>query len=439
MERPGGRRGWVARRESPVSLPLRGVRVLDLSRLLPGGFCSLLLADFGAEVLKVEDTGMGDYIRWSPPYYEGAHDSAKSALFLSLNRNKRSIRLDLKSDGGRAALLRLVAEYDVVLESFRPGVLDRLGVGYEAMREVNPGIVFCAISGYGQDGPKVQASGHDMNYLGLIGLLGLTGSSGGEPVQAAGQIADIGGGALMAAFGIMAALRERDGAPARDGRAAVPGSGEGQIVDISMADGALSWLAMVAATYFADGTVPRRGELPLAGSLICYRPYECSDGWVSLGALEPKFWAAWCRGVGREDLVQKQFERPGSAVHAEVQEIFRARTRAQWEAFAGEHDCCLEPVLELDEALSSDLVAARGMVVELEQPGAQQPVRQLGIPVKLGRTPGDHQQLPGPALGEHTEEVLLAAGYTPEQVAELLGSGAAAGPAQDAHSASLRA
>jgi crotonobetainyl-CoA:carnitine CoA-transferase CaiB-like acyl-CoA transferase len=422
-----------------VSLPLRGVRVLDLSRLLPGGFCSLLLADFGAEVLKVEDTGMGDYIRWSPPYYEGAHDSAKSALFLSLNRNKRSIRLDLKSDGGRAALLRLVAEYDVVLESFRPGVLDRLGVGYEAMREVNPGIVFCAISGYGQDGPKVQASGHDMNYLGLIGLLGLTGSSGGEPVQAAGQIADIGGGALMAAFGIMAALRERDGAPARDGRAAVPGSGEGQIVDISMADGALSWLAMVAATYFADGTVPRRGELPLAGSLICYRPYECSDGWVSLGALEPKFWAAWCRGVGREDLVQKQFERPGSAVHAEVQEIFRARTRAQWEAFAGEHDCCLEPVLELDEALSSDLVAARGMVVELEQPGAQQPVRQLGIPVKLGRTPGDHQQLPGPALGEHTEEVLLAAGYTPEQVAELLGSGAAAGPAQDAHSASLRA
>ncbi|HEX7610511.1 MAG TPA: CaiB/BaiF CoA-transferase family protein [Solirubrobacteraceae bacterium] len=417
-----------------MSLPLDGVRVLDLSRLLPGGFCSLLLADFGAEVLKVEDTGMGDYIRWSPPFYEGAQETARSALFLSLNRNKRSIRLDLKSEGGRAALLRLVREYDVVLESFRPGVLDRLGVGYERMREENPGIVYCAISGYGQNGPKRDASGHDMNYLGLIGLLGLTGERGGEPVQAAGQIADLGGGALMAAFGILAALRERDGSG--EGR---PGSGEGQFVDVSMSDGALSWLAMVAGAHFADGAVPRRGELPLAGSLICYRPYECADGWVSLGALEPKFWQAWCRGVGREDLIATQFERPGSDAHAQVQEIFKQRTREQWEAFAGEHDCCLEPVLELDEALGSELVRAREMVVEIEQPGAERPVRQLGIPVKLGRTPGDHARLPGPALGEHTEEVLLAAGYTSAEVAELLRSGAVAGPAESAQSAMLRA
>jgi alpha-methylacyl-CoA racemase len=414
-----------------VSLPLEGIRVLDLSRLLPGGFCSLLLADFGADVVKVEDTGMGDYIRWSPPYYEGAHDSAKSALFLSLNRNKRSIRLDLKSDGGREALLALVRDADVVLESFRPGVLDRLGVGYERMREENTRIVYCAISGYGQDGPKRDASGHDMNYLGLVGLLGLTGAGGGEPVQAAGQIADLGGGALMAAFGILAALRERDG----DGTPANPGSGEGQLVDVSMSDGALSWLAMVAAAHFADGNVPRRGELPLAGALICYRPYECADGWVSLGALEPKFWQAWCRGVGREDLVPMQFERPGSESHAQVQEIFRGRTRDEWEAFARVNDCCLEPILELDEALDSELVRARGMVVELEQPGAQRPVRQLGAPVKLSRTPGEHARLPGPALGEHTEEVLLAAGYSRERVAELLESGAAAGSAQAATAA----
>jgi alpha-methylacyl-CoA racemase len=406
-----------------MSLPLEGIRVLDLSRLLPGGFCSLLLADFGADVLKVEDTGMGDYIRWSPPYYEGAHDSAKSALFLSLNRNKRSIRLDLKNERGREVLLALVRESDVVLESFRPGVLDRLGVGYERMREENPGIVYCAISGYGQDGPKRNASGHDMNYLGLIGLLGLTGERGGEPVQAAGQIADLGGGALMGAFGILAALRERDGGGGQ------PGSGEGQLVDVSMADGALSWLAMVAASYFAGEDVPRRGELPLAGSLICYRPYECSDGWVSLGALEPKFWQGFCRGVGREDLLAAQFERPGSAAHAQVQEIFKARTRDEWEAFARENDCCLEPVLELDEALSSELVQARGMVVELDQPGAERPVRQLGLPVKLTRTPGDHARLPGPALGEHTEQVLLAAGYSEADVAELLADGAVAGPA----------
>jgi alpha-methylacyl-CoA racemase len=409
-----------------VSLPLEGIRVLDLSRLLPGGFCSLLLADFGADVVKVEDTGMGDYIRWSPPYYEGAHDSAKSALFLSLNRNKRSIRLDLKSEDGREALLELARDADVVLESFRPGVLDRLGVGYERMRERNPGIVFCAISGYGQTGPKRGASGHDMNYLGLIGLLGLTGERGGGPVQAAGQIADLGGGALMAAFGIMTALRERDGSRDR------PGSGEGQLVDVSMSDGALSWLAMVAAAHFADGTVPHRGDLPLAGSLICYRPYECADGWVSLGALEPKFWQAWCRGVGRDELIAKQFERPGSDAHAQVIEIFKARTRAEWEAFAREHDCCLEPVLELDEALDSELVRAREMVVELEQPGVEQPVRQLGIPIKLSRTPGTTARLPGPALGEHTEELLAAAGYTPEQVAAMLSAGAAAEAAPDA-------
>ncbi|MGH2864081.1 MAG: CaiB/BaiF CoA transferase family protein [Solirubrobacteraceae bacterium] len=426
-----------------MSLPLRGIRVLDLSRLLPGGFCSLLLADFGADVVKVEDTGMGDYIRWSPPYYEGAHESARSALFLALNRNKRSIRLDLKRDGGREALLALVRDADVVLESFRPGVLERLGVGYERMRERNPGIVYCAISGYGQTGPKREASGHDMNYLGLVGLLGLTGAPpsahGAEPVQAAGQIADLGGGALMAAFGIMAALRERDGSPARDGRSGHPGSGEGQIVDVSMSDGALSWLAMVAGAYFADGVAPRRGELPLAGALVCYRPYECADGWVSLGALEPKFWQAWCRGVGREDLVAMQFERPGSQVHEQVKEIFRGRTREQWEAFARTHDCCLEPVLELDEALDSELVRAREMVVELEQPGAQRRVRQLGIPVKLTRTPGEHARLPGPALGEHTEELLAAAGYTSEQVAALLASGAAAGPAANAGSESAPA
>ena len=407
-----------------MSLPLQGVRVLDLSRLLPGGFCSLMLADFGAEVLKVEDTGMGDYVRWSPPSYEGPHPSARSALFLSLNRNKRSIRLDLKNERGREALLRLVRENDVVLESFRPGVLDRLGVGYERRREENPGVVYCAISGYGQDGPKRDASGHDMNYLGLIGLLGLTGEAGSGPVQAAGQIADIGGGALMAAFGIMAALRERDGGPGH------PGSGEGQMVDVSMSDGALSWLAMVAGAYFADGVIPRRGELLLAGSVICYRPYECADGFVSLGALEPKFWQAWCRGVGREDLIPAQFERAGSQAHEQVAEVFRGRTREQWEQFAREHDCCLEPVLELDEALDSELVRSRGMVVEIDQPGASAPIRQLGIPVKLTRTPGEHARLPGPGLGEHTREVLLAAGYSEAEVAELISSGAAAGPAE---------
>jgi alpha-methylacyl-CoA racemase len=401
-----------------MSGALEDIRVLDLSRLLPGGFCSLLLADLGAEVLKVEDTGMGDYVRWAQPAYDGADDSAKSALFLALNRGKRSIRVNLKEERGREVLLRLVREYDVLLESFRPGVLDRLGVGYERLKEENPALVYCAITGYGQDGPYRDRSGHDMNYLGLVGLLGLTGEPGGPPVQAAGQIADIGGGAQMAAFGILAALRERER------------SGQGQLVDVSMADGALSWLALVAGRYLCDGEVPRRGELELAGGLVCYRPYACKDGWVTLGALEPKFWANWCRGVAREDLIEKQFERPGSETHAEVERVFLERTREEWSEFASQHDCCLEPLLDLDKALDSELVRAREMVVELEQPGAGS-VRQLGPPVKLSRTPAAPQG-PGPALGEHTDEVLASVGYSEDEISALKESGAAAGPAAEA-------
>jgi len=400
--------------------PLDDIKVLDLTRLLPGGFCSLLLADLGAEVLKVEDTGMGDYIRWAPPYYGGTDEQelgTRSALYLALNRGKRSVRLDLKSDAGREALLRLVERHDVVLDGFRPGVLDKLGVGYERMREANPAIVYCAITGYGQDGPYAQRAGHDMNYLGLVGLLGLTGQKDGPPVQSGGQIADIGGGALMAAFGVMAALHERQR------------SGEGQLVDVSMADGALSWLALVAGRYFCDGEVPRRGEQQLAGGLLCYLPYEAADGWVTCGALEPKFWKAFCDGVGRPDLIEVQFEAPGSDAHRQVAEVFRARTRAEWKTFNDEHDCCIEPVLDVAEALDSELVRSREMVVELEQPRLGT-VRQLGVPVKMSRTPGDPSR-PAPAFGEHTDEVLREAGYSDEEIAAMVESGAAAGPSAD--------
>jgi alpha-methylacyl-CoA racemase len=397
---------------------LAGLRVLDLSRLLPGGFCSLLLADCGADVIKVEDTGAGDYVRWAQPAYEGADPSAGGAMFLALNRGKRSIRVDLKTEAGRDVLLALARAADVLLESFRPGVMDRLGVGWERLHAENPRLVYCAITGYGQDGPYRDRAGHDTNYLALAGVLGLSGAADGPPVQASAQIADVGGGALMAAFGILAALRERDR------------SGEGQLVDVSMTDGALSFMAMAAARVFADGCAPARGGLELAGGLLCYRPYPCADGWVALGALEPKFWRAWCAGVGREDLVERQFEPVGSAAHAEVEAVFAARTRDEWAAFADAHDCCLEPVLGLEEVLASPLFAAREMVVAVEQPGVEEPVRLLGTPVKFSRTPGGPAGA-GPALGEHTDAVLGEAGYDADAIARLKAEGAVAGPAAE--------
>jgi alpha-methylacyl-CoA racemase len=396
--------------------PLADVRVLDLTRLLPGGFCSLLLADLGADVVKVEDTGMGDYVRWAPPYHGSEEHQAlgtRSALYLALNRGKRSIRLDLKTDGGRDALLRLASDYDVVLESFRPGVLDKLGCGYDALREANPRIVYCAITGYGQTGPNAGRAGHDMNYLGLNGLLGLTGEPEGRPIQSAGQIADLGGGALMAAFGVLAALRERER------------SGEGQLVDVSMTDGSLSWLCMVAAQYLCDGAVPRRGRGSLNGGIACYLPYEAADGWVTCGALEPKFWRNFCEGVGRPDLIDKQFAAPDSEDGRAIAEVFKQRTRDQWLAFNEEHDAMIEPILDLSEALDSELVRERGMVVEMEQPELGS-VRLLGLPIKLSRTPGDPTRA-APALGEHTADVLREAGFGEDEIASLIDSGAAAG------------
>jgi crotonobetainyl-CoA:carnitine CoA-transferase CaiB-like acyl-CoA transferase len=396
-------------------LPLDGVKLLDLSRLLPGPFCSLLLADLGAEVLKVEDTGMGDYLRWTPPYVgdeDAQQRGAASAQFHALNRNKRSIQLDLKSEAGKEVLLKLVAGHDVVLESFRPGVLEKLGVGYEQMKAVNPGLVYCAITGYGQDGPFRDRAGHDMNYLGLTGLLGLTGAKDGPPVQAAGQIADIGGGAQMGAIAILAALVKKNA------------TGEGALLDVSMTDGALSWLAMPAASALA-GDVRKRGDVDLAGKWVCYVPYEAADGWVSCGALESKFWKSFCVGSGREDLIVKQFELTGSEAHAEIAEVFKSRTRAEWAAFNDEHDCCIEPVLELDEALDSELVQQRGMVTEVDQPGIG-PVRQLAPPIVIdGERPSRRE--PAPGFGEHTDAVLTELGYDEQAIATLRENGTVAG------------
>ncbi|MDY6909693.1 MAG: CaiB/BaiF CoA-transferase family protein [Thermodesulfobacteriota bacterium] len=390
-----------------MSGPLAGFRVLDLSRLLPGPFCSMLMADLGADVIKVEDPKVGDYIRWWPPLL-----GKNSGFHTVLNRNKRSVTIDLKREEGRAVFEAMVKHADVVLEGFRPGVMERLGLGYAALRVLNPKIVYCAISGYGQDGERALRAGHDINYLALAGVLSYSGRDGKLVVPNV-QIGDLGGGALMAAFSITAALLARERL------------GEGQYIDISMTDGAVAWNCLRWGKFLADGVVPRPADDMLNHGYACYNLYETKDGrWMSLGALEPQFWKAFCRSVGRDDWEQAEYFKPGphqKQLEKEVAEVFAAKTQAEWVEHFREVDCCCEPVLNLEEMMADPAVQARGMVVELihEHFGAY---RQLGIAPKFSATPGS-LRTPAPELGEHTESLLLEHGYSEGEIQRLREAG----------------
>jgi crotonobetainyl-CoA:carnitine CoA-transferase CaiB-like acyl-CoA transferase len=386
-----------------MTLALEGMKVLDLTRLLPGGYCTLLLADMGADVLKVEDPFGGDYVRWFPPKI-----NEESTYFLAVNRNKKSMKLNLKDERGKEIFKKLVGQCDVLVEGFRPGVMDRLGLGYDEISAINPGIVYCSISGYGQDGPYSQKAGHDINYIGIAGILGITGPRNRPPIVPGVPMADFGGGGMLAALGIMMALYHRER------------SGGGQYVDISMMDGVASWMANIAAKHFADGDPHDRGEVDLAGGFVCYDCYETKDGqFLSVGALEPKFWANFCRLVGREDLVDSQVDKDKDGrLKEEITTIFKSKTMDEWLALLDGEDTCIEKINSVAEATEDPQMLHRKMIVEIDHP-TEGRTRAMGIPIKLSETPGSVDRLPAPAYGAHTRDVLQGIGLSEEEIARL--------------------
>jgi alpha-methylacyl-CoA racemase len=390
-----------------VTGPLAGIRVLDLTRLLPGGYATLLMADLGADVVKLEAPGSGDYIRWSPPMA-----GPFSAAHIALNRNKRSITLNLKTERGRELLLRLVPHFDVLIESFRPGVMDRLGMGYDALSEVYPALVYCAITGHGQDGPRSRSAGHDLNYIGYAGALAITGERDSGPVVPGLQIGDLGGGGMAAVISVLAALIRRSA------------TGRGDFCDVSMTDGVVSWLSVHAAAFAATGVQPGRGEAPLTGALPCYRVYPAADGYLTVAALEPQFWNALCRAIGREDLSGDAYatgERREFVV-SELEGLFCTKSRAEWmDAFEG-IDACVGPVDDLNEVFADEQLRAREMFVDREVPHVGR-WTHIGNPIRLRGSSTDVFRRHPPQLGEHTEEVLEEVGLSADEIADLRAAG----------------
>lgn len=387
--------------------PLDGLRILDLTRLLPGGYATLLMADLGADVVKVEEPGKGDYIRWTPPMV-----GEMSSAHIALNRNKRSVTLNLKSERGRELFLDLAGRFDVVIESFRPGVMERLGVGYPTLSERYPGLIYCAISGYGQDGPRALKAGHDNNYIGYAGVLSIIGREGDRPVIPGVQVGDLAGGGMAAVIAVTSALYRRSV------------TGRGDFCDISMMDGAMSWLTMHAGEFVATGEVPQRELMHLSGRYPCYRVYPAADGYLSVGALEPQFWAALVDVLGRPDLADDAFAMGDrrAEVIAELEALFATKTRAEWMELFGDRDVCVGPVNDFAEAFLDEQVLHREMVFETKIEGVGD-WKHIGNPVKMSGAPGKVDRMPPPRIGEHTVQVLGEIGLSEADVSDLKSSG----------------
>lgn len=389
-------------------MPLSGVRVLDLTRLLPGGQCTLMLAHLGADVIKVEEPVRGDYGRLATPM----DGRGASAFHLYCNINKRSLALDLKRPEGVEILFRLVKRANVLVESFRPGVLDRLGAGYFNLSRENPRLIYCAITGYGQDGPLARAPGHDLNFEAVGGAVGLTGPAGGSPFIPGVPFADIGAG-MWAAFAIVAALRRAER------------TGQGQFIDASILDTAVGFLAHQAQYYLSCGTPGGRETTRHNGRRPSYRLYPTADGRsLAVACSEPKFWRNLCGLIGREEF-EGDFSASGERrrkVIAALEKTFRRRTMEEWLSVFEGKEVCVSPVLEVAEVFAYPQVRSRGLVVDHpHSAGGTHPA--LRLPPRFSSNPLRRRLLPAPGLGQHSIEILEEAGVSADEIERLFSLG----------------
>ncbi len=397
-------------------LALEGTRILDLTRVGPGTFCTMVLGDLGAEVIKVESppapgTRQGGFFH-SPLAEEGKREAAYECL----DRNKKSMGLDLRSETGRHLFHQLVKGADVVVEAFRPGVVKRLGIDYETVSKINPGIVYCSVTGYGQDGPYKELLGHDINYISIAGALDLIGEPGGQPVIPLSLLANHGGGGMHAAVGILSALIARTK------------TGRGQYVDIALADSVISLLAWHAVRYFCHNVVPERGRTTEGGAYPYYNMYETKDGkYISIGCIEPWLWENLCREIGKEEFAPFHYEQGHllyppegegwQEVSAYLKQLFLTKTRDEWFELLRQMDIPIAKVHSMDEVFSDPQVLHRQMVIEVDDATGEK-VRQTGIAIKLSDTPGKVRSL-SPTLGQHTEEILTELGYDSQEIGRL--------------------
>ncbi len=373
---------------------LDGVRVLDLSRLLPGPFGSMILADHGADVLSIEDRRF----------------EKDDLFFKEIYRNKQHMSLNLKSETGKKIFFQLAADVDIIIEGFRPGVVQRLGVAYEDVILVNPTIIYCSISGYGQNGPDCQRAGHDVNYLSRAGVLHCIGAAGEPPAIPAIQCADIAGGGMNAVIGILLALYEREK------------SGTGQYIDISMTDGVVPLLTLPHILEKKTGKPQGRSESMLSHRYACYNTYETADGrYIALGAVENRFWSRLCIVLQIEEYALLQYdENYREEIIAKLRRVFLSKPLSYWDDLLREADVCYAKISSLDEVFTDPLFLEREMVVDL--PGAAKSEKTFGVPVKLGRTPGSVRSAPA-AFGGSTRDVLAALGYTEKEIQNLFDTG----------------